>query len=129
MHIEHVAIWARDLERLKDFYCRYFGARAGAKYINPHKQFSSYFLCFASGARLELMHMASIPESKNDIERQFTGFVHLAFAVGSEQRVGALTDELRRAGLRVLDGPRRTGDGYYESVVLDPEGNRIEITA
>lgn len=128
MHIEHVAIWARDLERLKDFYCRYFGACAGAKYFNPRKQFSSYFLRFASGARLELMHMASVPESGNDIERQFTGLIHLAFATGSEDRVDALSAELARDGFRVIDGPRRTGDGYYESVALDPEGNRIEIT-
>lgn len=128
MHIEHVAIWARDLERLKEFYCRYFGASAGDKYVNPGKQFSSYFLRFTSGARLELMHMAAIPAPRNDIERQFTGIIHLAFAAGSEERVDALTAELRHEGFRVLDGPRRTGDGYYESVALDPEGNRIEIT-
>jgi lactoylglutathione lyase len=128
MHIEHVAIWTCDLERLKTFYETYFGARAGPKYTNPAHQFESFFLRFASGARLELMHMPSIPTTRNDREMQFTGIIHLAFAVGSEAAVDALTDRLRRDGFRVADTPRRTGDGYYESVVFDPDGNRLEIT-
>jgi lactoylglutathione lyase len=128
MHIEHVAIWTCDLERLKTFYETYFGARAGPKYTNPAHRFESYFLCFASGARLELMHMPSIPTTRNDREMQSTGIIHLAFAVGSEAAVEALTDRLRRDGFRVADVPRRTGDGYYESVVFDPDGNRLEIT-
>jgi lactoylglutathione lyase len=128
MHLEHVAIWTADLERLKTFYETYFGASAGPLYTNPARQFRSYFLSFGSGARLELMQMPTIPATQNDPERQFTGLIHLAFGVGSEAGVEALTDRLRRDGYRVLDGPRRTGDGYYESVILDPDGNRIEIT-
>lgn len=128
MKIEHVAIWTRDLERLKAFYTAYFDARAGDKYVNREKQFESYFLEFSAGARLELMSMPSIPASANDSERQFTGLIHLAFATGSEEQVDRLTWRLERDGHRVLDGPRRTGDGYYESVVFDPDGNRIEIT-
>lgn len=129
MHIEHVAIWTCDLERLRTFYETYFGARAGPKYTNPARRFESYFLHFASGARLELMTMPSIPTTRNDREMQFTGLVHLAFAVGTGAAADALTDRLRRDGYHVVDGPRRTGDGYYESVVFDPDGNRIEITA
>ena len=128
MKIEHIAIWTRELERLKAFYADYFDARAGDKYVNREKQFESYFLHFGTGARLELMSMPSIPASVNDRERQFTGLIHLAFATGSEEHVDRLTRRLERDGHRVLDGPRRTGDGYYESVVFDPDGNRIEIT-
>ncbi len=128
MHIEHIAIWTQDLEKLKEFYETYFEAQAGDKYINPRKQFTSYFLSFASGARLELMQKPDIPDSKNDPFKQFAGIIHFAISVGSEAAVDALTERLAKDGYPTLDGPRRTGDGYYESVVLDPEGNRIEIT-
>lgn len=128
MKIEHIAIWARDLEKLKSFYERYFGARAGTKYVNPKKEFESYFLSFEDGSRLELMHMPSIPASTNNIHKQFTGLVHFAISTGSKEKVDALTQQLISDGFEILDGPRFTGDGYYESVVLDPEGNRIELT-
>lgn len=128
MRIDHIAIWTQHLEQLRQFYETYFEGMAGAKYTNPQKNFESYFLTFASGASLELMHKPEIPENKNDMEAQYTGIIHLAFATGSIQRVDALTMRLKNDGFRVLDGPRRTGDGYYESVILDPEGNRIEIT-
>lgn len=129
MRIEHIAIWTHDLERLKSFYEAYFQARAGARYTNPAKQFQSYFLTFPGGeTRLELMQRPGIPPSQNDPLRQFTGYIHLALSVGSEQQVDALTGRLRADGFEVVDGPRRTGDGYYESAVLDPDGNRIEIT-
>ena len=128
MKIEHVAIWVKDLEPMKDFYCRYFNAVAGKKYINPKKQLESYFLSFESGSRLELMNMAKIPGSKNDEYKQFTGIIHFAISTGDEKKVNELTKQLVIDGFELLDGPRWTGDGYYESVVLDPEKNRIEIT-
>jgi len=128
MHIEHAAIWTRDLERLRQFYEDYFDGIANTKYVNPRKQFESYFITFADGARLELMCTPTIPPSQNDVEQQFTGYIHLAFSTGSREAVDALTDRLRTDGYRILAGPRTTGDGYYESVVLDPDGNRIEIT-
>jgi lactoylglutathione lyase len=128
MHIEHIAIWTRTLERLRAFYETYFGAKAGEKYRNPAHQFESYFLTFESGARLELMHMAGIPQTLDDVERQFTGFIHISIAVGSESAVNALIERLRADGYRLMDGPRHTGDGYYEGVILDPDGNRVEIT-
>jgi lactoylglutathione lyase len=129
MHIEHVAIWTKDLESLKAFYEAYFQARAGEKYVNRAKQFESYFLTFPfGGPRLELMRLPSIPESSADALAQFTGYIHLAFAVGSQERVDALTAQLRDDGYQIVSGPRWTGDGYYESCVLDPDGNRVEIT-
>ena len=129
VRIEHVAIWTRDLERLRDFYARHFGARVGAPYRNPAREFESCFLQFEGGARLELMRIGELVLVEAPPGAQRHGFTHLALSVGSEARVDALTSELRAAGCPVLDGPRRTGDGYYESVVLDPDGNRIEITA
>ncbi|NNK96137.1 MAG: glyoxalase [Desulfobacterales bacterium] len=128
MIIEHLAIWVKDLEDMKSFYQKYFGARANRGYFNKDKGFSSYFLSFQSGTRLEIMHMATIPDSKNDPIKQAIGLIHLAFSVGSIEKVNSLTQRLKTNGFKVLDGPRKTGDGYYESAVLDPENNRIEIT-
>lgn len=128
MKIEHLALWARDIDALRSFYEKYFNAQSNDKYINSTKGFSSYFLSFESGARLEIMQMGSIPESANDPYAQFTGLVHFAFSVGTEEKVDAITRQLEEDGYEILDGPRRTGDGYYESAVLDPENNRIEIT-
>ena len=128
MHIEHVAIWTKNLESLKTFYEDYFQARAGEKYVNRKKNFESYFLVFATGARLEIMFMPDVPDTRDDPNSQFTGIIHLAFSTGSEREVDRLTRRLSQDGYRVVDGPRRTGDGYYESVVLDPDGNRIELT-
>ncbi len=128
VRVEHVAIWTPDLERLKEFYRTYFQARPSAKYVNPAKQFESYFLTFSSGARLELMRRADVHECSVPLERLVAGYAHVAISVGSPERVDALTTRLEADGYRVVDGPRRTGDGYYESSVLDPDGNRIEIT-
>ncbi|WP_233496484.1 MULTISPECIES: VOC family protein [Corallincola] len=127
--LEHIAIWTRDLEGLKTFYVDYFEATASQKYTNEAKGFSSYFLAFDGEARIELMQNKSIPDCTNDPYQQATGLTHMAISVGSEYAVDNLTERLKADGYEVLDGPRRTGDGYYESVVLDPENNRIEITA
>ncbi|MBN1813342.1 MAG: VOC family protein [Anaerolineae bacterium] len=127
MHIEHIAIWTHNLERLKAFYETYFEGKPNDKYVNTQKQFESYFLAFASGARLELMHMPTVPESRDG--DQAIGYAHLAFSVGSGAGVDALTARLREDGYSIVSNPRHTGDGYYESCVLDPDGNRVEITA
>ncbi|TVT43557.1 hypothetical protein FNT36_05585 [Hymenobacter setariae] len=127
MTIEHIALWTADLERARHFYEAYFGATAGARYYNPAKAFTSYFLCFASGARLELMHRPDLLVSAADAVPT-VGYAHLAFATGSRAAVDSLTEHLRAAGYPVLGEPRTTGDGYYESVVADPDGNLVEIT-
>jgi len=129
MKIEHVAIWVEDLEQCRDFYTRFFGAVAGEKYHNRTKSFQSYFLSFSDGARLEIMQKPGVPSRPDAPEKEWKGITHLAFSTGSRERVDALTEQLRQAGYTILGEPRTTGDGYYESVVADPEGNRIEITA
>ena len=129
MHIEHIALWTDDLERCKQFYVAYFGAVAGTGYVNPAKGFESCFLSFADGARLEVMKTTHFTPLASEPGAQRMGWTHLAISLGSEQLVDELTQRLKRDGVPVLDGPRRTGDGYYESVVLDPDGNRIEIVS
>ena len=128
MKIEHIAIWTMDLERLKSFYEKYFKASAGVKYTNLTKRFSSYFLTFGAGCRLEIMEMPGIQLSPNTETIQHTGLIHFAISVGDKEHVDQLTNRLRDDGYSVAGEPRTTGDGYYESVVLDPDGNRIEIT-
>ena len=128
MNIEHIAMWVSDLEGMKKFYENYFSASSSDLYYNPKKQFSSYFLTFTHGTRLELMHMPSVPKSPTNRYSQFQGYIHIAVSVGTKEKVEHLTGLLKKDGYEVLDGPRTTGDGYYESVILDPEGNRIEIT-
>ena len=128
MKIEHVAIWAQDIETLKSFYEKYFDAKASSKYTNEKKGFQSYFLTFTSGARLELMQRPDVMNQKGKRYQEYTGYVHLAISLGSEKAVDELTQQLVDDGYKRVSGPRRTGDGYYESVVLDPEGNLIEIT-
>lgn len=128
MKIEHLALWTPDLERARSFYETHFAARAGAPYHNPRTGFRSYFLTFASGARLELMQRPDIAPPANAEAREAIGLAHFAVSLGSERAVDETTDRLHTTGVRVLSVPRRTGDGYYESVVLDPDGNRIELT-
>jgi len=126
--IEHIALWTSDIERLADFYSKYLGASVGPQYVNASKGFESRFLTFENGARLELMKSAELHSMKPEPAVPRMGLTHLAFSLGTESRVDELTGELRKAGFVVADGPRRTGDGYYESVVFDPDGNRIELT-
>lgn len=128
MQIEHLAIWVKDLEKMKAFYEKYFVGKSNEKYRNEKKGFESYFITFDKGARLELMQMPQIPDSKNDIYEQFMGLIHFAVAVGTKEKVDTLTEILSNDGYEIIGQPRWTGDGYYESVVLDPEQNRIEIT-
>ncbi len=127
MVIEHVAIWTSRLEALTEFYVRFLGARAGPPYRSATRPFESRFLSFESGARLELMRLPDLAPAVGRDPR--VGLAHLAFAIGSAAAVDRLTAELRAAGHVVVGAPRKTGDGCYESVVLDPDGNVVEIAA
>jgi lactoylglutathione lyase len=129
MILEHVAIWTNDLEKLKEYYIKYFNAISNGKYINHQKRFESYFLRFESGARLELMRMTGIPGNVNDtIEKQHLGIIHLAFGVSTMEEVDTKAKQLQSDGFSILSGPRKTGDGYYEFETLDPDNNRLEVT-
>ena len=128
-HLEHVALWVQDLESMCIFYSEMFGAVVGPRYENEGKGFASRFLTFESGGRLEFMTTQTLHPIRHEPGAQRMGLTHLALSLGSEAAVDELTAKLRARGMLVLDGPRRTGDGYYESVVLDPEGNRLELTA
>ena len=129
MRIEHIALWTQDLDRSTTFYTAYFGATAGVRYVNQKKGFESCFLSFEDGARIELMRTTTLKPIEIEAGAQRMGLTHLAISLGSEREVDELTRRLKDDGFPVLDGPRRTGDGFYESVVLDPDGNRLELTA
>jgi lactoylglutathione lyase len=129
MILEHVAIWTDDLERLIAFYTKFFDGKANKIYINKAKQYESYFITFRSGARLELMTRPFLPENMNDtIGLQHKGIIHLAFEAATKKEVDEKALEFIANGFQILDGPRVTGDGYYEFVTLDPDNNRIEVT-
>ena len=133
MKIEHVAIWVRDIDKVCEFYRKYFGGVVHPIYRNPTKQFTSRFITFDDGARLEIMHRPDICVERNigTVEMfhvEHPGFTHLSFSVGSKEEVDRLNQQMSSDGVSIVGQPRTTGDGYYESVVLDPEGNRIEIT-
>jgi lactoylglutathione lyase len=128
-HIEHIALWVDDIELICSFYSRFFAASIGAQYENRAKGFTSRFLSFDTGARIEVMSTTTLSPVRLESGAQRIGLTHLAIALISEAEVDSLTQTLKSAGVAIIDGPRRTGDGYYESVVLDPEGNRIELVA
>ncbi len=126
MHIEHIAMYVNDLEGAKDFFVDYLGAVPNSGYHNKNTDFRSYFLTFDDGARLEIMNRPDMTDDEKKTTR--TGYVHIAFSVGSKDAVDTLTARLKEDGYEVISGPRTTGDGYYESCIIGIEGNQIEIT-
>jgi lactoylglutathione lyase len=127
MQIDHIAIWTNDLEALRSFYVTYFEAQSSPKYRNESKGFESYFLSFANGARIEIMSSQALepaPDSPKHV-----GLAHFAFQAGSREAVISFTQKLREAGFQAISEARITGDGYFESCVLDPNGNQVEIVA
>ena len=126
MKIEHIAMYVTDLERAKEFFEKYFGARSNNGYHNPATDFRSYFLTFDDGARIEIMNKPGMDDADKSLAR--TGFIHIAFSLGSKERVDELTAQMKQDGYEVISGPRTTGAGYYESCIIGVEGNQIEIT-
>ena len=126
MHIEHIAMYVNELEQARDFFVKYFGATSNDGYHNKNTGFRSYFLSFDGGARLEIMKKPQMEDAEKTLTR--TGYIHIAFSLGSREAVDELTETLRKDGYDVISGPRTTGDGYYESCIVAMEGNQIEIT-
>lgn len=126
MHIEHIAMYVNDLEKTRDFFIKYFNASSNEGYHNKNKDFRSYFLSFDDGARLEIMNKQDMIEYEKNLSR--TGYIHIAFSLGSKEAVNELTNRIKNDGYTVVSGPRTTGDGYYESCIIGIEGNQIEIT-
>jgi lactoylglutathione lyase len=129
MKIDHIAIWTTNLENIRSFYIRYFDASSSEIYYNHSKEFRSYFINFDGECRLEIMEMPNVPRSKNDSLKQFTGLIHFAIKLNSKLEVTNLTERIKKDGYKIASEPRTTGDGYFESVILDPDGNRVEIVA
>ena len=126
MRIEHIAMYVNDLAAARDFFVRYFNAKSNEGYHNKTTDFSSYFLHFDDGARLEIMKKPVMEDFQKTLSR--TGYVHIAFSLGSKDAVDELTEKMRNDGYDIISGPRTTGDGYYESCIIGPEGIQIEIT-
>ncbi len=126
MKIEHIALYVNSLEKARDFFVTYFDAVSNEGYHNPRTDFRSYFLSFEEGSRLEIMTKPDLTDS-GDLLNRF-GYAHIAFSVGSKEKVDALTVRMKADGYSVISGPRTTGDGYYESCIVGFEGNLIEIT-
>ncbi len=126
MGIEHIAMYVNDLEKARAFFTEYFGATSNEGYHNPRTDFRSYFLSFDHGSRLEIMQKPDLSDAEKSLNR--TGYIHIAFSLGSKSAVDALSQRLKEDGYEVISGPRTTGDGYYESCIVGIEGNQIEIT-
>lgn len=126
MRIEHIAMYVNELEKARDFFIRYFNAKSNEMYHNKTTDFRSYFLSFEDGARLEIMNKPDMSDCEKQLTR--TGYIHIAFSLGSKEAVNELTERLKNDGYDVVSGPRTTGDGYYESCIIGIEGNQIEIT-
>lgn len=126
MKIEHIALYVNDLEKARDFFVKYLDGTSNNGYHNPKTDFRSYFISFEDGARLELMNKPEMSDDEKKLNR--TGYAHVAFSVGSKEKVDSLTATLKAYGYEVISGPRTTGDGYYESCIVAIEGNQIEIT-
>lgn len=128
IRVEHVALWVHDLERMRQFYVEDLSGQVGPRYENPETGFTSHFIAFGAGCRVELMHAPDLERRSGEGGRT-TGYAHLALSLGGRLAVDTAVETLRRRGVTVESGPRTTGDGYYEAVIRDPEGNRIELTA
>ncbi len=126
MKIDHIAMYVNDLDAARDFFVRYFDGKSNDGYYNEKTGFRSYFISFDDGARLEIMNKPEMADEEKPLNR--TGFIHIAFSVGSRDRVDELTQQLKADGFSIVSGPRTTGDGYYESCIVAVEENQIEIT-
>ena len=126
MKIDHVAVYVADLEGARAFFMKYFDAKSNEMYHNPRTGLKTYFLSFGGSARLEIMSRPGFGAAH--VGAPGIGYAHMSLSVGGKEAVDALTERLRADGFKVVDGPRTTGDGCYESSVAGAEGILLEIT-
>ena len=124
MQLTHIALWTNHLERLRDFYVKYFNGKSNEKYVNPKKGFASYFVSFESGPALEIMQRQDITEA---YDKDHIGLAHLAFHADTKEQVDQMIERFRMDGYTIAGETRTSGDGYYEGVIRDPDGNIVEI--
>ena len=129
MKVDHISIWTYSIEGLKNFYMHYFDASSSEIYYNHSREFSSYFLSFDGDCRIKIMQMPNIPKSKNDPLKHYTGIANFSVKARNRQDVDRLTGILKQDGFQILSEPRTTGEGYYESIILDPDSNTVKIIA
>lgn len=127
MKIEHIAVYVKNLETVKNFYEKYFDAKSNSKYTNQKTKLETYFLSFEDGARLEIMHRPNLSDVGNDMFR--TGLIHISFKLGTREAVDSLVEKFEKDSMKIVSYPRVSGDGYYEACVADPEGNFVELLA
>ena len=127
MRIDHIALYCIDLEAMREFWMAHFGCASNEQYHNPRTGLRTYILSFPQGGtRLEIMQR---PEVTEPLPSQYrAGFIHMSVTVDSKEAVNKKTQELQSSGYECISGPRTTGDGYYESQIVGPEGILIEIT-
>ena len=126
MKIDYVAMYVSDLEKARDFFIKYLEGVSNSGYHNEKTGFRSYFISFDDGSRLEIMNKPGMADPKKEPDR--SGYSHIAFSVGSKEKVNELTAQMKADGYEVVSGPRTTGDGYYESCIVAIEDNLIELT-
>lgn len=127
MKIAHVALWTRDIDAQLTFWQRYFDGVTGEQYVSRNRPgFVSRFVSLAAGPTLEIMSLPDLLSAEQASER--VGWAHIALSVGEESRVDQLAQRAQQEGI-LQAAPRWTGDGFYEAIIRDPDGNAIEITA
>lgn len=125
MKIAHIALWTTQLELQARFWSEFFGGKVNEKYCSINNPgFASYFVKIGEEIAIELMTKPGLNLVCSD--NQTTGWVHIAIAVGNAEQVDALAKKAQEQGI-LVSSPRTTGDGYYEAVIKDPDGNLIEI--
>jgi lactoylglutathione lyase len=125
MKIHHVSLYVHDLEVMHKFYEKYFCAKANGLYFNPTTGYKSYRLSFEDGNKIEIMAKPGLKDFDKDIN--YFGYNHIALSVGGRDMVDKITNQLEKDGCKIISYPHIAGDGCYESAVMDPENNLIEI--
>ncbi len=127
MKIAHVALWTRHLDAQRAFWRDFFSATSNEKYVSKNRPgFASYFISLSEGPTIELMTLPELADAPANPE--CVGWAHIAITVGSVAIVDAMAEKAQQQD-KLASPARWTGDGFYEAVIIDPDGNRIELVA